>query len=171
MPSQIQSVQNPLIKPKVNHQGPPSKIDLNRTLVMIKAGLNHEEIGKVFGVSGSAVCQQINKYITDGIDLDFYKQNRADIFASKQAQILKSLSQRKIDKASAYQMTGMLGILYDKERLERGQSTANVAYADMNRDAKEMEREIKRLQDELGYEDNGSMDLVGSGDSNDNNGL
>jgi transposase len=131
-------------------RGPESIVDLEKTLNLLKAGLTYEEIGKVFGVGPHTISNQLNKYITDGIDLEFYKRNRADILASKGMQILKSVSQKDIEKASAYQRIGMYGILYDKERLERGQSTANIAYADMSRDLKEMNREIKRLEEELG---------------------
>jgi hypothetical protein len=50
------------------------------------------------------------------------------------------------------QRSASFGILYDKERLERNQSTANVAYADMTRHVSELDREIAQLERELGME-------------------
>lgn len=141
-----------------NKRGPTSVVDLNKTLSLIKSGFTYEEIGKLFGVGATTVLHQVQTYINDGINLDFFKQHRADIFASKQAQILKSLSQKKIEKATAYQLTGMMGILYDKERLERGQSTQNIAYADMSREMKDMDKEIKALEADLGELSTGEIE-------------
>jgi transposase len=117
---------------------------------MMKAGCTYEEIGKVFGTGPQTISLQVRKYINDGINLDFFKQNRADIFASKQAEFIQSLTPEKIKKASAYQLTGMMGVFYDKERLERNLSTSNVAYADMSRDMGEIDREIRQLEAEIG---------------------
>jgi hypothetical protein len=46
----------------------------------------------------------------------------------------------------------MFGILYDKERLERGQTTENVGYLDYNRALDQVIKERERLQDELGID-------------------
>ena len=45
-----------------------------------------------------------------------------------QERILHSVDLDAINSASLMQRAATFGILYDKERLERGQSTANVAY-------------------------------------------
>ena len=44
-------------------------------------------------------------------------------------------------------------IMYDKERLERGKSTENVAYADMESDRAAIKAEMAQLRKELGEED------------------
>ena len=49
-------------------------------------------------------------------------------------------------------LTGF-GILYDKERLERGQSTENISYADMEADRAAIKAEMAQLRKELGEED------------------
>jgi len=56
-----------------------------------------------------------------------YKSHRADIFAGIQHKILASVSDEDIKKASLFQKAGVVGLLYDKERLERDMSTANIA--------------------------------------------
>lgn len=144
------SIITPIIKPKVNNQGPDSKVDLPRAVKLLAGGASYSEVGKIFGVGKQAVMHLVNKYVSDGIDLQIYKTHRADILASKQLQILKSITDDDIQKASAYQRVGMFGILYDKERLERGQSTQNLAFKDMSRDLSEMDKEIKVLEAELG---------------------
>jgi len=56
-------------------------------------------------------------------DIDDYVEHRATILQGLQAKILKSIDLPAIQKTPASQRVVMAGILYDKERLERGQST------------------------------------------------
>ena len=49
------------------------------------------------------------------------------MFAATQSRILNNLTDDDIKKGSMLQKATAVGILYDKERLERGQSTENVA--------------------------------------------
>jgi hypothetical protein len=63
------------------------------------------------------------------------------------------LSNADIQKASPYQRVGMFGILYDKERLERGQTTENIGYMDYNRALEQVMAERNKLQAELGLDD------------------
>jgi len=125
-------------------------IDLDRAIDLRLKGLTYQEIATIFGVTKSAVSERLTGYIAENIDVQGFKTHRAEILAGKQAEIIKSLTDDDIKKSSPYQRVGMFGILYDKERLERGQSTANVAYADYSRDLKEMDREIVELEAELG---------------------
>ena len=71
------------------------------------------------------VCQRygINLQATES-----FRKQRADILSGMQERILHSVDLEAINNASLMQRAATFGILYDKERLERGQSTANVAY-------------------------------------------
>jgi hypothetical protein len=103
--------------------------------------------------------------MSEQIEVEPFKRHRAEILAGKQAEILKSLTNEELKKASVYQRVGMFGILYDKERLERGQSTQNVAYAEMEREMSEIDREIEVLEAELGKTvDNSSCIPVDEGE-------
>ena len=66
-----------------------------------------------------------------------YKKNRADVLAFHQQQILHSLTQSgKVQIKYAKDVKDMsiaFRNLYDSERLERGQSTANVDYPELSR--------------------------------------
>ncbi len=141
--------------------GARSKIDLNRALALRIKGLNYDDIAQLLGVSRGCVIANLGSYMAEGLDLTIFKQNRADLLAGKQAQILKTLSEAEIRKASPYQRVGMFGILYDKERLERGQSTQNVSYAAMSRELEDLDREILELEAGLG-----SQNIVDNSDSN-----
>ena len=72
------------------------------------------------------VSARLREYRDEVETLENFKKNRADILAVVQKKLLNSLSDADIKKATAYQRIGMFGILYDKERLERGESTENI---------------------------------------------
>lgn len=94
--------------------------------------LSVRHLGKLVGISGQAVSSMFMRH---GIDWDSgvpaaiedFKAHRADILAYKQIQTLAALTPAKMQKASARDLAIVAGTLYDKERLERGQSTVNVA--------------------------------------------
>jgi len=71
-----------------------------------------------------------------------------------------SLTEADIKKMSARDRVLAFGILYDKERLERGQSTENIAYADLTKGLEEIQREKRKLAKDLGLDV--SQDATGS---------
>jgi len=88
--------------------------------------LSYSEIAAIQGVSPQAIHGRIKNLLPPD-ELNVYKDHRADILAGLQAKILSHLDDDRLSKASAYQLVGSAGLLYDKERLERGMSTANLA--------------------------------------------
>jgi hypothetical protein len=108
--------------------GSPEKIDIALALDLRMKGLSYQVIADHFDCSKSAVIQRLKPYASDlEVDTDVYLKNRANILANRQAAVLAGLSGEKIEKASARDLAIVFGTLYDKERLERGQSTQNVA--------------------------------------------
>jgi len=98
--------------------------------------------GRVVGVGLDIVHDKGLNYDKFKDVVDYYKINRADIFAAEQASdvsLQKKLKERKLSDADIEELTvnealnwfralGLdFGIKYDKERLERGESTENVA--------------------------------------------
>ncbi|MCP3681632.1 MAG: hypothetical protein GY861_02985 [bacterium] len=112
------------------------------------------QAGKILNCSKTNICYHLHKegMLWDSIndDITAYKNNRADILAFKGAQTLKYLTVDEIKKSSAYQKVGMYGILQTHERLERGQSTANVAYKDLSANMAELDAQIAKEEEELG---------------------
>lgn len=102
------------------------QVTLNKRVKMKIGGMTYKEIAEIEGVTKQAICKQISNLIPNKSALDTYKQNRADILAGKQIEILQALTPDKIKDASALQLVTSMGILTDKERLERGQSTQNI---------------------------------------------
>lgn len=93
--------------------------------------LNMADTARVLGCDERNVARRLETAgLTPGY-LGGYKKNRADIFAAYQMMILNSIRPVDLQKASLSQKMLGFGITYDKERLERGQSTENIAYADI----------------------------------------
>lgn len=94
--------------------------------------LTHEEIATEMGVSRVGVTralQRIPPEILSGRTVEEYRQNRAKMFAGMQRMILQNITPEKLKMASLAQLGTLFGIFYDKERLEKGQSTENNAMA------------------------------------------
>ena len=107
----------------------PKKIDLTKAIQLRAKGLTYQEIADYFGASKQATHEALRPYITEQGNLQAYKVNRADILASKGMELLRSMTDDDIKKMAPRDRLMGFGILYDKERLERGQSTGNVGLA------------------------------------------
>lgn len=105
----------------------PKGIPLESILELRNKNLTLEQIGKIVGCTKQTVSQRLKEYQPTFEKIEHLKKNRADVLTLKQSEILNSLTLSEIQKASP-QVKGMLfGILYDKERLERGQSSNNIS--------------------------------------------
>lgn len=117
------------------------KIDQEKAIELHARGLTGTEIAKIQGVVPSTIQRFLASVSRETVHIEAFKSGRADILASLQAKSL-DLQQRIVDSMTdgdlaaltPSQKGGMLtslnimhGTLYDKERLERGQSTANVS--------------------------------------------
>lgn len=104
----------------------PEKIVLSKALEMRLKGLTYQDIADHFHCTKSAVIRRLAPYLDKGeLDLEAYKKNRADLMAAKGAMVLAAVTPGKVKKASVKDLAIAFGTIYDKERLERGQSTSN----------------------------------------------
>jgi transcriptional regulator len=92
-----------------------------------KKGLSYQQIGKLLGVSKQAVHMVFKKAGYDAGTVENFRKNRASIFADLQRRLLMSMTDEEIKKMSPRDRVVALGICFDKERLEVGQSTINLA--------------------------------------------
>jgi transposase len=137
----------------------PKYIPLERFIELYCKGLSQVEIAKVLGINSSNVCRRLARHEKDLAALPVYKQNRADVLAFWQRRLLNSIEEADIKKASAYQRVGMFGILYDKERLERGETTQNIGYADYTKALSSVLEKRKQLEAELGIDASDSVQV------------
>ena len=110
-----------------NHRTGPKNIPIETIIEHKQQGLTTREIGKLLDCDHSNIIRRLQR-VSDQIDiLPQYKRHRADILALKGREILSNITQDKLKTSSAYSLSLMYGILYDKERLERDQSTGNIS--------------------------------------------
>ena len=83
-------------------------------------GLSYSDIGKLAGCTKANVSYRFKAvgYVPE--HLRAYKDNRADVFAHIQRKLLLSLDDDSIQKMAPRDKVLASGILYDKERTERG---------------------------------------------------
>lgn len=104
-----------------------NKIDIYKAIKLRQQGNSLSDIGKIFDCTKQHVQQTLAPYMDHSKQVSKYKKDRANVFADVQQQILKTIDNDAIQKASLLQRVTASGILYDKERLERDKSTANIA--------------------------------------------
>jgi len=108
---------------------------------MSQTNLSQAQIGELVGVHQSTVSRYIQSFDEKNQLLKKFKTHRADFYSDFQRQsleiqirVLEKLREQDFSALSPEAKTRMLrdlevskGISFDKERLERGESTANVS--------------------------------------------
>ena len=126
---QVDKIRSPNRKPRTRGIEPKTrKIDLPKALELRQKGLTEQEIADLFHCTKQAVSKALKPYadLFNG-EIEVFKKNRADLFASTQRELLESFDPSDIKKMNVKDRVIALGIMYDKERLERGQSTSNLS--------------------------------------------
>lgn len=129
LPEAVTKTRSPNRKPRTRKDNPKArKIDVHKALELKVKGATYEEVSSLFNCTKQAVMKALKPYaaILDGSVEDF-KHFRADLFAVAQRELLQSITDAEIKKMSVKDRIVATGILYDKERLERGQSTSNLS--------------------------------------------
>ena len=109
---------------------PIKYIPVEKIIELRKRHLSCSEIAKLLGCSKANIVQRIRK-ISNEIELtNHYINNRSTVFAFHQRKIMESITEADRKKAGLRDKVISVGVLFDKERLEEGKSTQNIAYAD-----------------------------------------
>jgi len=117
----------------------PRKLDRKKTLALAAAGMSQADIAKHQGVAQTTVYRFLQSQGAHCHSREIYKKHRAEVFADLQAKaldvqarILESLDDGVLSAAKPSEKSMLLnainntfGTIYDKERLENGQSTQN----------------------------------------------
>ena len=105
----------------------PKDIPIESIIEYKKKGMSTREIGKLVGCTHSNVVKRLQSISEDIDTLDSYKLHRADILAFNGRKLLNHITEEKLQKAPVGTLVLAACQLYDKERLERGESTHNIA--------------------------------------------
>lgn len=117
----------------------PRKMNQRVAIDQAKRGMNNADIARAQGLSKSTVGDFMARMNVERGELESFKSQRADVLAQMQAMsldvqrdLLKALKDRDLSALTPQQMSSLMfalnaqhGTTYDKERLERGQSTSN----------------------------------------------
>lgn len=109
--------------------------DEAKALDMRRKGRSFREIGEKLDVPAETIRSRLRKfldYVPFYREVEEYKKREAELIDGTRALALTQLREILADPARANKihpqtLTWIFGVLYDKQRLERGQSTANVS--------------------------------------------
>jgi DNA-binding transcriptional regulator YhcF (GntR family) len=97
------------------------------TLAKQKPTLSQRELAKELGVSRNTVAKALDKVSDYKEEIELFRKQRGDILDEKQALILRAIDSKKVGEAKLRDLAVAAGILFDKNRLERGFSTSNIS--------------------------------------------
>ena len=114
--------------------------------------LSHQQAADRIGCDKSNITKRLQDYGYKHGDLEAFKKRDAEKYTIRRYKINKHLTDEKLEKMSAYQLVGMDNITLQQERLIMGESTSNIAYADMTGKLSEIQAKRKALEAELGMD-------------------
>ena len=127
----------------------PKYIPIEQIITLRKKNLSTRQIGALLGCTGSNISQRLDKIDQNLVNTEHYKNNRAVMFQYQQQRIIQSITDADLQKANLRDKVISASILYDKERLETGQSTQNIAYIDMIKAKSSAVTEMQAIEAEL----------------------
>jgi hypothetical protein len=108
--------------------------------------LSTVQIGKLTDCTHANVIRVLQNYGIIQQDVKDYKENRADVLAGLQHRLISSVTDQDIKKTPVGSRILAVAQLYDKERLERGQSTNNISYMDVSKRLETLKAERDKIK-------------------------
>ena len=123
-------------------------INIKDILKYLQKGLSYRQISDIVECSPQLVHKIFKKACPDK-SLKEYRDNKDSVLEELQADILYSVEDTDIKGSSMKDRIVSMGILEDKIRLIRGESTQNVNINQQIKDIDKVDAEITRLEEEL----------------------
>ena len=142
-------VPDEIISPGCNIDKSRKNIPIETIIEYRNRELSYAEIAKLTGCSRQNIQQRLEAVEYDKEDLEHFKKHRGDVFAFLQSKILNSIDIDEIKELNPYQRIIGASILFDKERLHRGESTENVNIHQLTATIEEVRAERERLLKEI----------------------
>ena len=101
--------------------------ETGKALKLRMDGMSFGDIAKYFATPKATVIKRLRPFLGKIEDVKAYKEQRADILSAQQLRVISAITDSDIKKASLRDKVIAAATLYDKERLERGQSTGNIS--------------------------------------------
>ena len=109
------------------HKNSPKNIPISKMIEYRNKGLSYSAIAKLLDCTKANVVIRLRDYQDEIDNIDSFKQHRADTLAVHQSKLLNTLTPSKVSDMSGHSIVQSVATLYNLERLERGQSTDNIA--------------------------------------------
>ena len=138
-----------IIKPDCDIDRSHKDIPIETIIEYRNKGLTYKEIGKLTGCSRQNIQQRLEIVEYSKEDLENFKKHRGDVFAFMQSKLINSIDLEEIKEMNPYQRIISTGILFDKERLQRGESTENIDVVAANLNIAELQRQAEELRKSL----------------------
>lgn len=105
--------------------------------------LTMEQLGQLNGVTHGSIVRLLQRHGIQRNSTEVFRNRRAEILATLQGEILSSITEENLTKASLRDKVIAAGVLYDKERLETGNATSITAiYATASTKAEKDDRVV-----------------------------
>ena len=104
-----------------------NKLEENIVALRTSTKMGIATIAKTLGIGERKVRGIVRVIDKHRPNLEMFKAQRADIFAAEQMEYLEHITDAKLKKATARDLSGMAKLAWEKERIERGESVDNVA--------------------------------------------
>src|SRR4030067_2442444 len=112
-----------------------------------------QQIADIYGTTRQAIYKRIKQHVAmlDPQRLQDYKDNKIAILTAAEREILKYLCEPKtLQKSNLSSLAMAFGIVYDKNRLESGLSTANISYEDIKAEEQRIREELLKVGKQVG---------------------
>lgn len=102
-------------------------LNMQKILKLESQGLTHSAIAEIIGCKQQTITRKLLSYRALKDKVNDFTTRRADTLAFVQKMCLDSIEPEEIKALKVPQRIWVMGVLYDKERLERNKSTNNIA--------------------------------------------
>lgn len=143
------NTENLQINPQNRRSHGRKNIPIEKLIELRKKNLSYSQIAAILNIHPKSVQYRLQP-IAEDIELTKdYVKNRTEILQYKQRELLNAITPTKIAKAHLQQLVWSFGVLYDKERLESGKSTANISYANLLQSQERVATERESIDAEI----------------------
>jgi hypothetical protein len=121
---------------------------LSQLLAHLQAGLTPADVARMSGCSSSAIYAAMSRHGIDITALRTFKERKADVITHVQRLVVEAMP-GKVEDTSLRDLATTFNILHNAERLERGQSTANLSVSALMEQIGGADEAIARLEEQL----------------------
>lgn len=102
-------------------------VDPAKVAELLAKGCSHGQVAKICGVSRQAISSLVKNHALDPEAVAHFRKHKGAIMDAMQARLIGSITDSDVARMPPRDRILAFGILYDKTRLEKGESTSNIS--------------------------------------------